>query len=71
MDHFVNNHLGNSPIEVMARDWSGEEGIGKKLVCIRQSGAGLSFQHSMTTSQARLMADALLACCEELEGVPS
>ncbi len=63
-------HLGT--VSVRACDHSGDPSIGEKLVTVRKNAGALSFQFDMTPEQARSMADALLACCEELvERVPA
>ena len=67
----INDRHGNNPIEVVAFDYSSEPGILAKMVTLRQFSGSLTFHHSMTTNQARSMADALLACCEELDRVPA
>ena len=59
-------HLGT--VSIVAKD---DPRIGAKLVTISKHEGMLSFQLSMTPDQARSMADALLACCEELERVPA
>ena len=59
-------HLGT--VSIVAKD---DPRIGAKLVTLSKHEAMLSFQLSMTPDQARSMADALLACCEELERVPA
>ena len=67
----IKNHFGNSPVEVKAKLWYMDPGIGVDLGTVTQHCGAMSFQHAMTTKQARAMADALLACCEELERVPA
>ena len=62
-------HLGT--VSLSARDDSADPRIGQKLVTLSKHEGTLSFQFSMTPDQARSMADALLACCEELERVPA
>ena len=66
MQHHINNFVDNNPIEVESADYSGPGG-GDKLVRIVQWSGSMHFQHDMTITQARALADALLACCEELE----
>lgn len=66
MKHHINNFVDNNPIEVESADYS-KDSIGDKLVRITQDGCSMRFQHDMTITQARALADALLACCEELE----
>jgi hypothetical protein len=63
------DHLGT--ISLSANDHSDDPGIREKLVTLSKSEGMLSFQFSMKPDQARSMADALLACCEELERVPA
>ena len=62
-------HLGT--VSIVAKDESNDPRIGAKLVTLSKYEGMLSFQLSMTAGQARSMADALLACCEELERVPA
>ena len=63
------DHLGT--VSLSAKDNSDDPRIGQKLVTLSKNEGMCSFQLSMTPDQARSMADALLACCEELERVPA
>ena len=62
-------HLGT--VSIRACDNSDDPRIGAKLITMGKDDGALSFHFSMTPDQARSMADALLACCEELERVPA
>lgn len=62
-------HLGT--VSLRAEDDSDDPRIGAKLVTLSKNEGMLHFHMSMTPDQARSMADALLACCEELERVPA
>lgn len=52
---------------VESKDWSQTEGIGQKLVLLKQTASSMHFQFSMTPQQAREMAMALIAAAEALE----
>ena len=57
MKYEINNFLDNSHVEVLVvqrTDW----------VCIKQYAGSLNFQHTMTPTQAREMAAALIACAD-------
>lgn len=69
MNYHINNFVGIDPIKVCGDDYTDNKGIGDKLVSITQRAGSSSFQHSMNTVQARELAAALIACCEELEAV--
>ena len=62
-------HLGT--VSIRACDESANPHIGAKLITMRKDAGALSFHFGMSPDQARSMADALLACCEELERVPA
>lgn len=62
------DHLGT--LSLSARDDSDNPRIREKLVTLSKHDGMFSFQFSMNPDQARNMANALLACCEELDRVP-
>ena len=67
MKYQINNFTDADQIDVESVDYTDTQGIGDKLVLITQRGGSMRFQHGMTVTQARALAEALLACCEELE----
>lgn len=69
--HSVTNFLGLDPINVssMQARFSAVAGYIPALVQLTQSAGSLSMCHSMTTAQARQLADALIAHADALDGV--
>ncbi|CAN7304058.1 hypothetical protein [Acidovorax delafieldii] len=57
---------GRDNMAVVARDWTDEPGIGKKLVLLTQKAGSMNLQFEMTQPQARQMAMALIAAAESL-----
>lgn len=63
----IPNFVGTNPVAV---DHYTSPDLGP-LVTVRQHAMGLDFQHSMTVTQARDMAEALLTAADELDRVPA
>lgn len=57
---------GAQNMSVTAMDWSGVQGIGRKLVLLTQKSGSMSLQFEVTPAQARQMAMALIAAAESL-----
>lgn len=64
---FIPNFVDNFPIEIGTRPALDNL---PAVVSIYQQHGALSFQHSMRTDQARMMAMHLLDMADELEGKP-
>lgn len=58
--------FGMQNMEVTAKDWSKEPGIGRKAVLLTQCAGSMSLQFEVNPAQARQMAMALIAAAEAL-----
>jgi hypothetical protein len=63
----VKNFTDATTLKCKADDYRDDSQIGEALVHLIASGGSCSFQHSMTPTQARELADALHACANALE----
>jgi hypothetical protein len=63
----VKNFTDADELKCAALDYSGEQGIGEKLVVLNHRAGSMDFQHAMKPAQARELANALNACADALE----
>lgn len=68
MKYEINNFCNASPLTIYAHPHPSKH-IGNNVL-ITQFGGSMAMQHTMTPTQARQMAEALIACATEAELMP-